>query len=100
MRFDVPIYFQRIRPGEYDKNTGDYGTDLIEEEKRYANVTDSGTEVMTLVYGKIRQGCKVVRLQMHCTKAFDYIRIGSKVYQADLSRKLRTKQIFIVSEVQ
>lgn len=27
MRFDVPVYFQRIQPGEYDESSGDYGPD-------------------------------------------------------------------------
>lgn len=100
MRFDVPIYFQKATPGEYDRGTGDYGPDTIKETERYANVTDSGTEMMNLLYGKIRQGSRVVRLQTHYADVFDRIRIGQKVYQVDLSRTLRNKQVFVVSEVQ
>ena len=32
--------------------------------------------------------------------AFDRIRVGSRVYSVDDSRNLRTKQTFVVSEVQ
>ena len=100
MRFDMPVYFQRVQSGEYEESTGDYGEDSIEEEMRYANVTDAGTETLNLVYGEIRQGCRVVRLQRYYEKAFDRFRIGERLYRVDLSRKLRNKQVFIVSEVQ
>ena len=100
MRFDTPVYFQKIQAGEYDSSTGDYGEDTVVEEKRYANVTCAGTETLNLVYGKIRQGCKVIRMQAHYTSAFDRIRIEEKAYRVDLSRELRNKQVFIVSEMQ
>lgn len=100
MRFDVPIYFQRIQPGEYEESSGDYGPDSVSEDKRYGNVTDAGRDTLNLVYGKLRQGCKVIRLQTHYDKVFDRIRIGERVYQVDFSRKLKIKQVFIVSEVQ
>lgn len=32
-------------------------------------------------------------------KPFDRIRVGNKTYGVDFSRKLRTKQIYVVSEV-
>lgn len=91
MRYDTPIYFQSITPGEYDKTTGDYGPEVVTESERYASVTDTGTEAMTLVYGTIKQGSKVVRLQNHYSGAFDYIRIGDIRYQVDLARNLRSK---------
>lgn len=100
MRFDTPIYFQCITPGEYDASTGDYGEDTIAEELRYASVTDTGDETLRLVYGELKQGSKTIRLQMQYTKAFDRVRIGEKVYSVDKVRNLRTKQTFVVSEVQ
>lgn len=100
MRFDTPVYFQKVQSGEYEKATGDYGAESVEEEMRYANVTDAGTETLKLVYGEIRQGCRVVRLQRYYRKAFSRLRIGDRLYQVELSRKLRNKQVFIVSEVQ
>ena len=27
MRYDTPIYFQKVTQGEYDPTTGDYGED-------------------------------------------------------------------------
>ncbi len=100
MRFDTPIYFERIQPGKYDASTGNYGEDIKAEEMRLAAVTDTGTEAMTLVYGSLKQGSKTIRLQNHYTQPFDSIRIGEKHYRVDKKRNLRVKQTFIVSEVQ
>lgn len=100
MRTDTPIYFQTITPGEYDANTGNHGEPTVAEVKKYASVTDSGIETLNLVYGEIRQGSKVVRLNGHYNGTFDRIRIGNKVYRVDKSRPLRHKHVFVVSEVQ
>lgn len=100
MRYDTPVYFQKIIPGEYDKATGDYADDIVEEVEKYASVMDTGAEMMRLVYGSIRQGSLVIQLQNHYTASFDRIRVGQKIYQVDNRRNLRTKQIFVVSEVQ
>lgn len=100
MRYDTPIYFQVVQPGEYDASTGNYGPETITEEKKYADVTDTGADTLNLVYGSLKQGSRVVRLQNHYDKPFNRIRIGKKLYRVDFSRCLRTKQIFIVSEVQ
>ena len=32
MRYDTPIYFQKLTPGEYDPATGNYGEDTISDE--------------------------------------------------------------------
>lgn len=100
MRADTPIYFQKTIPGAYDENTGNYGKPTVEEVKKYASVTDSGVETLNLVYGEIRQGTKVVRLNGHYNAPFDRIRIGNKVYRVDMARPLRNKHVFVVSEVQ
>lgn len=100
MRFDTPIYFQRVKPGEYDAATGNYGPDNVVEDQRYADVTDTGADTLRLVYGGLKQGSLTIRLQAAYTLPFDHIRIGGKTYNVDRSRKLRSKQTFIVSEVQ
>ena len=100
MRFDTPVYFQKITPGAYDPNTGNYAPDQVTETKRFASVTDAGDSTVKIVYGELRQGCKVVRLQNHYGDPFDRIRIGKKQYRADQIRRLRIKECFIVSEVQ
>lgn len=96
MRYDTPIFFQRVTPGEYNENTGDYGEDTISEEKRFAAVTDAGCKTLNLLYGEIREGAVVARIQRSYKEAFDRVRIGYKVYRCDLSRG---KRVFILSEV-
>ena len=100
MRYDTPIYFQTVKEGEYDPNTGNYAEDTVTEDKVFASVTDSRAETLNLVYGEIKQGCFTVRLQNIYRKPFDRIRIGEKFYRVDFSRKLRLKHIFVISEVQ
>ena len=100
MRFDTPVYFQRITPGEYYAATGNYGADTIVEEKRFASITNTGEETLNLVYGELRQGVVTVRLQTHYSKPFDRLRIGDKVYRCDRARPLRHKFTLVCSEVQ
>lgn len=100
MRYDTPVYFQTIKPGEYDYSTGNYGKPTITEEVRLASVTDAGIETLNLVYGGIRQGVKIVRLQNYYHKPVDKIRIDDKVYRVDRARPLRLKYTLVVSEVQ
>ena len=100
MRYDTPVYFQQITPGEYNPNTGDYGNDTVEETLRYASVMNTGEERMKLVYDGPKQGSLTIQLQSHYIDPFDRIRMGDKTYSVDFSRELRTKHIFIVSEVQ
>lgn len=97
MRYDKPIFFQRITPGEYDASTGDHGEDAVAEVQKRASVTDSGVQTLQLIYGELREGSKTIRLQRPYTDPFDRIRIGGKVYRVDFSRHQRS---FVVSEVQ
>lgn len=97
MRYVTPIYFQRVTPGEYNAETGNYGDDIITEERRFASVMDSGTETLRLVYGTIKQGSKTILIQLPYTKPFDYIRIGEKRYSVDFARR---QKAFVASEVQ
>ena len=101
MRYTTPVYFTRKQKGEYNATTGDYSPDTAQEVKRYASVTDTGTDTLNLVYGGPKQGSLTIRLQMAYTEPFDQIRIGdgeqAKYYRADKARLF--KRVFIVSEV-
>lgn len=99
MRYDTPVYFQTIKQGEYNADTGNYGESTISEEMRLASVTSTGQETLNLLYGEIKQGVFTVRLQNRYHKPFNRIRIGNMVYRVDMNRPLRFKHIFIVSEV-
>lgn len=66
---------------------------------RPASVMDTGTNTMMLVYSGIKEGSLTIHLQNHYDRPFDRIRVGNKTYGVDFSRKLRTKQVYVVSEV-
>lgn len=104
MRFDTPVYFQRKVRGPYDAATGNYGPATTREVKRYASVSDTGTEKLMLVYGELKQGSLIIRLQMPHVEPFERIRIGegeaAKYYRVDSTKRLRSKHVFIVSEEQ
>ena len=100
MRFDTPVFFQSAKKGDYDPDTGNYKPDIVEEFQYWASVTESKTETLNLIYGEIKQGCYTVRLQNIYRRPVYRIRIGDKLYKVDFRRRLRTKDIFVVSEVQ
>lgn len=100
MRYDTPVYFQRITPGEYDPKTGNYADNIVEETQRYASIMDTGAVMLKMVYDGPKQGSLTIQIQNHYTEPFDRIRVGEKVYSVDYSRELRTKHVFVVSEVQ
>ena len=100
MRYDTPIYFQKIEQGEYNTETGDYGEPIINETEVYASIMDIRSEMVRLVYNGPMQGSLTIQLQNHYTEPFDRIRIGDLIYKVDYTRRLRVKQTFVVSEVQ
>lgn len=100
MRFDTPVYFQQVMPGEYDESTGNYGDDIINEELVYARVNNTGTETLNLIYGEIRQDSLIIKLQMPYTAAFDRIKVGDKFYKVDSVKQLKNIQVYVVSELQ
>lgn len=99
MRFDTPIYFQRVQPGKLDENTHNYGEDTIFEDKVFASVSTTTTETLKIVYGDIKQNSLTIKLQMPYKNPFDRIKVGDKFYKPDSVKQLRNKQVFVVSEV-
>ena len=75
MRYDTPVYFQKVTQGEYDPITGDYGEDTVDETCVMASVMDTRTETMQVVYGSIKQGSKTIHIQNHYDKSYDSIRL-------------------------
>ena len=55
--------------------------------------------LLDIVYSGIKEGSLTIHLQNHYDRPFDRIRVGNKTYGVDFSRKLRTKQVYVVSEV-
>lgn len=100
MRYDATCLFSDEYPGAYDRPQGIMEVPVVQEIKKYASVMDTGTETMRIIYGEVRQGALTIQLQNHYNEAFDQIRVGRRIYGVDYSRKLKTKHVFVVSEVQ
>ena len=100
MRYITPIFFQRVEPGGYNADTGDYDRDIVIESMQYADITDSSDRAVEMIYGELREGTLTVRLERPYTAPFDYIRIGNKRYKADMKRSTFQKMALVVSEVQ
>lgn len=100
MRYDTPIYFEKLSPGVYDETVGDYGDPVVVSTKRLASVVNTSDKQMRLIYGSIREGSKTISLLNAYGEVFDRIRVGSKLYTVDRRISLRTKQAFVCSEIQ
>lgn len=100
MRYDTPIFFQRVDQGGYDAATGNYGPQTTLETQRMASVYDTSATMMQLIYGRVREGSVTAHIQNHYDQAFDRIRIGEKIYKVEKVRRLRNKQTFVLTEVQ
>lgn len=97
MRFDTPVYFQTETKGAYNASTGDYSDPVITEVKAFADITNTGTLTLNLLYGNLKENSLTIR-----TREFfngHKMRIGEKVYRVDTRRKLRGLTTYIVSEV-
>lgn len=100
MRYDTPVFFQTRVSGDYNAKTGNYEADIVTETEVYADVTDASEKTLRIVYGDIKEGALVVRIQDRFSDKFSTIRIANTVYKVDRRRRLRNKEVFIVSEVQ
>ena len=98
MRYDKQIYFVKEGEDEYDYATGDYITTEPIKHETWANVSDTGTERMRLIYGNLKQGAITVRIIGKYDKEFDYIQVGDKKYNVDAFRTFRNDQSFNLSE--
>ena len=67
--------------------------------QRLAAVMEPKTAPLRTLYGTIRQGSVTVHLQNRYEQAYDRIRIGDRVYQVDLRKNLRVKQVLVLTEV-
>ena len=98
MRYDKSVYFQKVTRGMYLDN-GDYTEETIEETRCDADVIDTASKTLQILYGTLKQDSLTIRLNTHYNKPFDFIRIGNKRYKVDAERKLQHKHTFVVSEV-
>ncbi len=97
MRFNTPITFVKYTDS-YDASTGDY-TATSQSTVCYADVTPTSEQMMTLVYGGVRQDSVTARLQNRFTGDFDEILIGGKAYRVAYRRPLAVKDVFVLTGV-
>lgn len=98
MRYDQRIYFVKEGEDEYDYDTGDYITTEPIKHEAWANVSDTGTERMRLIYGNLKQDAITVRIVGKYEETFDYIEVEGKKYNVDAFRTFRNDQAFNLSE--
>ena len=98
MRYDQRIYFVKEGEDEFDYATGDTIVTGSIKDEAWANVSDTGTERMQLIYGALKQGAVTVRIQGKYEEAFDYIEVENKKYNVDAFRTFRNDQAFNLSE--
>lgn len=100
MRYDKEIFFRLHEKPMYNEKTGDYEAAKVTESPVLASVMDTKEETKRLYYDGPKEGSLTVHIQNYYPGEFDNIRYGSKIYKVDGVRRFRTKQAFIVSEVQ
>ena len=99
MRADKVVYFVKEGERVYDPTTGNYINEPPVKDDVMALVTDTGTERMNFLYGKIKQNAKTIRLNQKYTDSVDFIEIDNQPYQIDNKRLYRHKTTFEVSGV-
>lgn len=100
MRYDEEIVFVTEGARVYDEITGDYTVTAPEKIIRSAHVSDMGLEQMNLLYGKVVEHAKIVRIQGAGPVDFDYIEIEGDSYSATLMRRLRHETTYQVRKMQ
>lgn len=100
MRYDREILFVTEGTRTYDEVTGDYNTMPAEKIIRSAHVSDAGIEQMNLLYGKVIEHAKIVRIQGAGPIDFDYIDIDGDSYSVKLMRRLRHETTYQVVKKQ
>ncbi|UNT92609.1 MULTISPECIES: hypothetical protein [Allobaculum] len=100
MRYDTKIELVRSDPGHFNPDTCNYEDRAETKTALYASVMDTRAEMLKLVYGSLKQGSLTIHIQNHTDIVFDQIEVRGRRYKVDFRRRLRTKESFIVSEVQ
>lgn len=100
MRYDKVIYFRKEGAKTYDPETGNSKRADPVDEMRMAAVSSTDIRTQNLIYGDLKQGSITLHLLVPYNKHFDYIVYQGKKYRVDNAVTLRTKQAFVVSEVQ
>lgn len=101
MRYiDEVIFVKASEESKYDPNLGEWVDGESQRTITLANVTDVGTDRLVTIFGDIKQGAKVIRLQpLFVVPEWDRIEIESKTYQLTTDRLPLNRTTLIVEEV-
>lgn len=101
MRYLEEITFVTEKNSYYDPELGEYVPGEIVRLGTSANVTDLGTDRSAEVFGDIKQGAKVIRLQplFDIPDIWGYIEIDGKPYELTTDRQPIGRHTLIVQEV-
>lgn len=98
MRYDKKVIFVKETGDKYNYSSGNYESGKLESEERFCDITDAGAETMNLLYGKVVQGAKIVRVKTKLYDIYDYLLIDGKKYQIQMVQAFRQDQYFHVME--
>ena len=98
MRYDKKVIFVKETGDKYNYSSGNYESGELELEERFCDITDAGAETMNLLYGKVVQGAKIVRVKTKLYDIYDYLLIDGKKYQIQMVQAFRQDQYFHVME--
>lgn len=98
MRFDKRIeLIEQLEPA-FNPDTGDYDDAVEVSTPLWANVSDMSEERMSFLFGGLKAGAYVIRLQGKIKKEFDFVRMNNREYQVNNKRELRRFTTLQVSE--
>jgi len=100
MRFNDKVVFVQEGEETYNPNTGNYDLGEPTEMVEWANVSDSGMERSSMLYGDVKEGALTIRLRYVPPDDYDYIKYKNKKYVVDLFRQFKGKSTLSVSEKQ
>ena len=95
LRYEKKVYFIK-EESVYNQDNGRYITKEIPIAERWADVTDTGTEAMNLLYGKILQGAKTIRIKTKVLDEFNYIVLDKQRYLVETIKTFRQEQVMYV----
>lgn len=99
MRYDTPVYFRLETEGKYNEETGDYEDGTVTEKRVWASVSNTNEDMQKIIYGALKQGSITMHIQNRYKGTFSNIRIGDKLYAVDYRKRLRVREVYVLSEI-
>ena len=95
MRYDKKVALIRNGSEEFNEETGDWDVTEATETDVWANVSDTGEQRQSLIYGGVKQGALTVRMQGQ-PPIFTFMRIDGAEYEVTMTKRFRRQTVFQV----